>query len=89
MNDYLPLVLTGFGLTASTIYYASVPRNSDCVADPYWAEELGKNKMRAYQFSERGSEMETELKDKVVKITGSAVQLIKGKCLSHSQLSNK
>ena len=50
-----------------------------CVAAPYWAEELGKNKMRAYQFSERGSEMEIELKDKIVKITGSAVQLIKGK----------
>jgi PhzF family phenazine biosynthesis protein len=50
-----------------------------CVTAPYWGEKLGKKKMRAYQFSERGSEMEVELHDGGVKISGSAILLIKGK----------
>jgi PhzF family phenazine biosynthesis protein len=50
-----------------------------CVAAPYWGKKLGKKKMRAYQFSERGSEMEVKLVDGGVKISGSAIQLIKGK----------
>jgi PhzF family phenazine biosynthesis protein len=50
-----------------------------CVAAPYWGEKLGKKKMRAYQFSERGSEMEVELLDGGVMISGSAILLIKGK----------
>lgn len=50
-----------------------------CVLAPYWGKKLGKNKMRAYQFSERGSEMEIELNNNIVRISGSAICLIKGK----------
>ncbi len=44
-----------------------------CMIVPYWAEQLGKNDIRAYQASERGGELYCELCGERVKIAGKAV----------------
>ena len=44
-----------------------------CMIVPYWAEQLGKNVINAYQASERGGELRCELCGDRVKIAGKAV----------------
>ncbi|XP_028845384.1 phenazine biosynthesis-like domain-containing protein 1 isoform X1 [Denticeps clupeoides] len=44
----------------------------------YWAEELGKQKMLAYQCSKRGGELELEIKGDRVDISGRAVVVLQG-----------
>lgn len=55
-----------------------VTGSAHTVLGPYWAKKLGKNKMSAYQASERGGEIDVELTDNRVKLTGKAVTVVKG-----------
>jgi len=45
---------------------------------PYWAEQLGKNKLVAFQASQRGGLLYCELKGDKVHISGQAVMYLKG-----------
>lgn len=45
---------------------------------PYWAERLGKPAMRARQVSERGGELQVELRGDRVMIGGRVVEVIQG-----------
>ncbi|MEP6705409.1 MAG: PhzF family phenazine biosynthesis protein [Acidobacteriota bacterium] len=49
-----------------------------CSLIPYWAKELGKNKLFARQVSERGGELFCEYAGDRVKIAGNAVLFMKG-----------
>lgn len=49
-----------------------------CSLIPYWAEELGKEKLFARQVSKRGGELYCELAGNRVKIGGNAVTYLKG-----------
>ncbi|TCP29394.1 PhzF family phenazine biosynthesis protein [Scopulibacillus darangshiensis] len=55
-----------------------VTGSAHCGLAPYWSERLGKQKLRAYQASERGGEMNIELKEKDVYLTGKAITLTEG-----------
>jgi PhzF family phenazine biosynthesis protein len=44
-----------------------------CKLAPYWAERLGKNMLSARQVSKRGGNIECEVKDDRVLLSGSAV----------------
>lgn len=49
-----------------------------CSLIPYWAEQLGKEKLYARQLSKRGGELFCELAGERVKIGGNAVLYLKG-----------
>ncbi|MBC7901561.1 MAG: PhzF family phenazine biosynthesis protein [Saprospiraceae bacterium] len=49
-----------------------------CSLIPYWAEQLGKDKLFARQVSERGGELFCELKGDRVRIGGNATLYLKG-----------
>jgi PhzF family phenazine biosynthesis protein len=49
-----------------------------CAIASYWKDRLGKSVMRSIQYSERVSEMDVEVIDEGVRITGSVTPLIKG-----------
>nr|AIA13762.1 Phenazine biosynthesis-like protein [uncultured bacterium] len=49
-----------------------------CSLIPYWAEQLGKEKLYARQLSARGGELFCELVENRVKIGGNAVLYLKG-----------
>jgi len=49
-----------------------------CSLIPYWAEQLGKEKLYARQLSKRGGELFCALEDERVKIGGNAVLYLKG-----------
>ena len=44
-----------------------------CMIAPYWAEQLGKKEIHAYQASERGGKLECRLQGNRVVISGKAV----------------
>jgi len=58
-----------------------VTGSAHTVLAPYWAGELGKHEMHAFQASERGGELLVELADDRVFITGGAVTVIEGQLL--------
>jgi PhzF family phenazine biosynthesis protein len=45
---------------------------------PFWAERLGKNRLRARQISDRGGDLWCMLRDDRVHIAGQAVSYVKG-----------
>ncbi len=49
-----------------------------CVLTPYWSKRLGKNKLKARQISDRGGELQCELRDDRVLLRGYAVFYLKG-----------
>jgi PhzF family phenazine biosynthesis protein len=53
-----------------------VTGSAHCCLVPYWQRKLGKEKMRAYQASERGGEMEVYTKEGRVFMQGKAVTVI-------------
>ena len=55
-----------------------VTGSAHCTLIPYWAEELGKEKLFARQVSERGGELFCELAGDRVKIGGNATLYLKG-----------
>ncbi len=55
-----------------------VTGSAHCALTPYWAKELGKTELTAYQASQRGGELMLELKGDRVKIRGNAVITMRG-----------
>jgi len=55
-----------------------VTGSAHTVLTPYWAERLGKSEMHAYQSSERGGELNVELTEERVHITGKATTVVVG-----------
>ena len=51
---------------------------SHCALIPFWAEQLGKEKLHARQLSQRGGDLFCELRSERVKIGGHAVLYLKG-----------
>lgn len=55
-----------------------VTGSSHCTLVPYWARELGKNKLHALQVSKRGGELFCQLVKDRVKMAGRAVKYLEG-----------
>lgn len=55
-----------------------VTGSAHCTLIPYWAERLGKSRLRAFQASTRGGELACELAGERVRIGGRAVKVIEG-----------
>jgi PhzF family phenazine biosynthesis protein len=55
-----------------------VTGSAHCVAAPYWAARLGKNRLRARQISARGGDLWLEVSPERVKISGHTVEVIRG-----------
>lgn len=55
-----------------------VTGSAHCQMTPYWAERLGRNKLRARQISARGGEVGCELRGDRVILTGRAVTYLRG-----------
>jgi predicted PhzF superfamily epimerase YddE/YHI9 len=55
-----------------------VTGSAHCTLIPYWAEHLGKSRLRAFQASTRGGELACELVGNRVRIGGRAVKVIEG-----------
>ena len=45
---------------------------------PYWADQLNKTNLTAYQASKRGGELNLEIKGDRINITGQAITIIDG-----------
>ena len=56
-----------------------VTGSAHCALMPYWAKELGKNKLSAAQLSERGGKLQCELLGSRVLIAGKAKKYLEGK----------
>ena len=55
-----------------------VTGSSFCSLAPFWQQKLGKNKLNAYQASQRGGHVKLELQGERVKIAGQAVPYLQG-----------
>ncbi|XP_003969511.1 phenazine biosynthesis-like domain-containing protein isoform X1 [Takifugu rubripes] len=55
-----------------------VTGSAHTVLGGYWSQKLGKTKMHAYQCSSRGGELQLEVKDERIHISGKAVTVLKG-----------
>lgn len=55
-----------------------VTGSAHCALAPYWGEKLGKVKLRGFQASARGGEVEVELVDDRVLLRGGAVTVARG-----------
>ena len=55
-----------------------VTGSAHCTLIPYWAERLGKDRLRARQISARGGDLACEFKGKRVGIAGRAVLYLEG-----------
>ncbi|MFN3242318.1 MAG: PhzF family phenazine biosynthesis protein [Planctomycetota bacterium] len=55
-----------------------VTGSAHCALAPYWSDKLGKTRMKAYQASPRGGELEVELADDRVLLRGRAVTVFRG-----------
>jgi len=55
-----------------------VTGSAHTVLGPYWAAKLGKNRLTAYQASERGGEVLVEVTPERVKLTGQSVLVAEG-----------
>jgi PhzF family phenazine biosynthesis protein len=55
-----------------------VTGSSHCTLIPFWAERLGKQKLKAVQLSRRGGVLECEHHNERVRIAGKAVVYLKG-----------
>jgi predicted PhzF superfamily epimerase YddE/YHI9 len=56
-----------------------VTGSAHCTLIPYWAEQLGKNELKARQVSARGGELFCKLNGDRVEMAGHAVLYMKGK----------
>lgn len=52
--------------------------SSHCTLGPYWAERLGRTKLKARQLSAREGEMEVEVQGRSVIISGACVRVLAG-----------
>ena len=62
----------------STIFEDPVTGSAHCTLIPYWSKRLNKRQMRATQLSARVGDLECELGENNVFVTGSAVLYSKG-----------
>jgi PhzF family phenazine biosynthesis protein len=67
-----------FFIPAAGVNEDPVTGSAHCNLVPYWAEKLGKNKLHAFQVSERQGELWCELKAERVLMSGKAVTYLKG-----------
>lgn len=55
-----------------------VTGSAHCIATPYWAQRLGRTRLRARQLSRRGGELQCELRGERVLLGGQAVLVVDG-----------
>lgn len=55
-----------------------VTGSAHCLLGPYWAQRLGRTTLEAEQLSPRGGRMRVEVGPEVVRLTGSAVTVVRG-----------
>jgi len=55
-----------------------VTGSAHCTLVPYWCERLGKTRLKAFQASPRGGELNCELVGNRVRLGGKAVKVIEG-----------
>ncbi len=82
------VVVTAQGESADFVSRFFVPKlgipedpvtgGTHCSLIPFWAERLGRTRMRALQVSSRGGELFCELKGDRVEIAGKAVKVLEG-----------
>ncbi len=87
--DTRGLIVTAPGETCDFVSRFFAPRagipedpvtgSAHCISTPYWAERLGKAKMRARQISARGGALEVELRGERVHISGRVVPYMEGR----------
>jgi PhzF family phenazine biosynthesis protein len=58
-----------------------VTGSTHCILTPYWAQQLGKQTLSAFQCSARGGELHCELVGERVKIAGQALLIASGRLL--------
>lgn len=58
-----------------------VTGSTHCILTPYWAQQLGKQSLSAFQCSARGGELHCELDGERVKIAGQALLVASGRLL--------
>ena len=58
-----------------------VTGSTHCILTPYWAQQLGKQTLSAFQCSARGGELHCELDGERVKIAGQALLIASGRLL--------
>lgn len=58
-----------------------VTGSAHCILAPYWAERLGKARLRARQISARGGELECEVLGEQVELSGSCVLISRARLL--------
>ena len=58
-----------------------VTGSAHCKLADYWGKKLQKTHLSAYQTSQRGGEIEIEIKGDRVYLTGEAVTILKGEWL--------
>ena len=56
-----------------------VTGSAHCALAPYWADRLGRTRLKAYQASRRGGELDVELDATTVRLTGPATIVMRGK----------
>jgi len=93
----IPLSDHGVGLTAAGDDYDCVSRffvpaqgidedpvtgSAHAAIGPYWAQRLGKNKLRAYQASARGGELGLKVMGDKIEIRGAAVTFMRGEIMA-------
>jgi len=86
--DFDEFIVTAKGASADFVSRLFAPRigipedpvtgATHCSLIPYWARQLGKEKLYARQLSKRGGELFCELKGDRVKIGGNATLYLKG-----------
>ncbi len=59
-----------------------VTGSAHCALGPYWAEKLGKTRLRGYQASRRGGYVQLEVNEDRVLLRGQAVTFMKGEIRS-------
>lgn len=71
-------IVSRFFAPACGINEDPVTGSAHCTLAPYWAEQLDKKVMKAYQASARGGELELEYLGERVKLKGKAVVVMQG-----------
>jgi predicted PhzF superfamily epimerase YddE/YHI9 len=86
--DRLGVIVTAPGRTADFVSRffapgAGIPEDpvtgsAHCTLTPYWAKQLGKTQLKAFQVSARGGELFCELRGSRVLISGHCVKYMEG-----------
>lgn len=70
--------ISRFFCAADGILEDPVTGSAHCTLAPYWAKELGKNNMTAWQASKRSGHLELTLKGERLEIAGQTIRLMQG-----------